>query len=321
VIVDYAVYEQGRRLPGPLELEELFELTRRGEAFAWIDLSEPTTGELDAVAREFHLHELAVEDALEAHQRPKLERYGDSIFLVLKTACIPQGDEIDWGELLVFVGDRFVVSVRHGQMELREVRAKLEQRPDQLAHGPAAALWAIVDHVVDEYGPVVDSLEAGTEEIEEQVFSGLRGNLAGPIYRLKRDVLRLAAAVYPLLDPLDRIAEVAEPLVPEEMGPYFRDVHDHLLRTSGRVNQLREALTSVLTANLTQASYRQNEDVRKISAWAAIFAVPTLVASIYGMNFEHMPELTWTFGYLLALGGMALVSALLYWRFRRIGWL
>jgi magnesium transporter len=321
VIVDYAIYEQGRRLQEPLKVDELFELTRRGEAFAWIGLEEPTAEELEAVAREFHLHELAVEDALQAHQRPKLERYGDSFLLVLKSACVPSGEGIDWGEILVFVGDTFLISVRHGKVQLHDVRLKLEERPEMLAHGPAAALWGIVDHVVDDYAPVADALEAASEDVERVVFSAARTNAASRIYRLKREVLELAAAVYPLLDPLDQIVNTMEPLVPEEMRPYFRDVHDHLLRTAERVHRLREELNSILTANLTQASFRQNEDVRKISAWAAIVAVPTLITGIYGMNFEHMPELSWTFGYPLALAAMALVIALLYWRFRRIGWL
>jgi magnesium transporter len=321
VIVDYAVYEKGRRVPGQIELDELYELCRDHKGFAWIGLFEPSADELDSVAREFELHELAVEDALKAHQRPKLERYGDSFFVVLKTACIPRGDEISWGEILVFVGEDFLVSVRHAKVELHDVRVRLEQRPDLLGHGPTAALWGIVDRVVDDYGPVVDQLEAATDDVEREVFSGTRTNPASHIYQLKREVLELSAAVYPLLDPLDRIVNAMHPLLPEEMKPYFRDVHDHLLRVASRVHELRERLTSVLTANLTQASFRQNEDVRKISAWAAIVAVPTLITGIYGMNFEHMPELSWTFGYPLAIVGMAAICAALYFRFRRIGWL
>jgi magnesium transporter len=321
VIVDYAVYEQGQRLPGPFELDELYERSRQREAFAWIGLQEPTAEELDSVAREFELHELAVEDALNAHQRPKLERYGDSFLMVLKTACVPDGQTIDWGEILVFVGAEFVISVRHAKVQLHDVRLQLEQRPDLLAHGPTAALWGIVDRVVDDYGPVVEALEAATAAVEGEVFSGARANPVAQIYRLKREVLRLSGAVYPLLDPLDRIVQATGNAVPEEMRPYFRDVHDHLLKLAGRVHELREALTSVLTANLTQASFRQNEDVRKISAWAAIVAVPTLITGIYGMNFEHMPELTWRLGYPLAIALMAVICLALYHRFRRIGWL
>jgi magnesium transporter len=321
VIVDYAVYEQGQRLPGPFELDELYERSRQREAFAWIGLQEPTAEELDSVAREFELHELAVEDALNAHQRPKLERYGDSFLMVLKTACVPDGQTIDWGEILVFVGAEFVISVRHAKVQLHDVRLQLEQRPDLLAHGPTAALWGIVDRVVDDYGPVVEALEAATAAVEGEVFSGARANPVAQIYQLKREVLRLSGAVYPLLDPLDRIVQATGNAVPEEMRPYFRDVHDHLLKLAGRVHELREALTSVLTANLTQASFRQNEDVRKISAWAAIVAVPTLITGIYGMNFEHMPELTWRLGYPLAIALMAVICLALYHRFRRIGWL
>jgi magnesium transporter len=321
VIVDYAVYDQGRRVPEAVELEKLYELTRQHRGFAWIGLHEPTADELDSVAREFSLHELAVEDALTAHQRPKLERYGDSFLVVLKTACITEGDEINWGEILVFVGEEFIVSVRHAEVELHDVRVRLEQRPDLLAYGPSAALWGMLDKVVDDYGPVVEALEAGTAEIEGEVFSGSRTNMAPQIYRLKREVLELSAAVYPLLDPLDRMVNAMQPLIPEQMKPYLRDVHDHLLKIAGRVHELRDSLTSVLAANLTQASFRQNEDVRKISAWAAIIAVPTLITGVYGMNFDHMPELTWKFGYPLALAVMAAVCTILYFRFRRIGWL
>jgi magnesium transporter len=322
VLVDCAVYEKGRRRPGELALEDTYEAARRDGAFAWLGLYEPTEEEFDSVRREFDLHELAVEDAIKAHQRPKLEVYGDSLFLVLKTArWQEEGESIEFGEILIFVGDGFLVSVRHGETELHEVRLQLEKRPELLRLGEGAALHAIVDRVVDDYAPVVDALDAVVNEVESQVFSPGRENPAERIYRLKRTVLDLDGAVVPLLEPLRLLASGAYPLVPEELHTYFRDVEDHLRRLATRIREYRDLLTSVLTANLTQSSIRQNEDVRRISAWAAIIAVPTMIAGIYGMNFEHMPELTWTFGYPLVLAVIALACVALYWRFRKTGWL
>jgi magnesium transporter len=322
VIVDCAVYEEGRRRPGELALEDTYEQCSRDGTFAWIGLHQPTVEEFESVRREFDLHELAVEDAIKAHQRPKLEVYGDSLFIVLKTARYVESDEsVKLGEILLFVGDGFIVSVRHGNPSLHDVRLQLEGRPELLRLGPSAALHAIVDRVVDDYQPVIDGLEQAIEDVETQVFSPTRDNPAERIYKLKREVLKLHGALSPLLEPLDRLARGEERLVHEEMRTYFRDVHDHVLRDVGRVQEFRELLTHVLTANLTQASMRQNDDVRRISAWVAIIAVPTMIAGIYGMNFEHMPELGWRFGYPLVLAVIALACFFLYRRFRRAGWL
>jgi magnesium transporter len=322
VLVDCAVYEKGRRRPGKLALEDTYEAARRDGSFAWLGLYEPTEVEFDSVRREFDLHELAVEDAIKAHQRPKLEVYGDSLFLVLKTArWREESESIDFGEILIFVGDGFLVSVRHGQTELHDVRLQLEERPEFLRLGEGAALHAIVDRVVDDYGPVVEALEEVVNEVEIEVFSPGRGNPAERIYRLKRAVLQLDAAVVPLLEPVHLLAAGAYPQIREELQTYFRDVEDHLRRVVTRIREYRDLLTSVLTANLTQFSVRQNEDVRRISAWAAIIAVPTMIAGIYGMNFEHMPELTWTFGYPLVLIVIGLACLTLYRRFRKSGWL
>jgi magnesium transporter len=320
MIVDFAVYREGQRLHEEIPLEETFERSRDPGAFAWIGLSEPTADEFDAVRREFGLHELAVEDAIKAHQRPKLEMYGETLFLVLKTARY-ENDVVEFGEILVFVGDGFIVSVRHGEPELHEVRLRMEERPDLLAHGPAAALHAIVDRVVDGYIPVIEELDADIREVEIHVFSPDDENPAARIYRLNRTVLQLAQAVAPLEQPVNNLARGVHPLVAEAMRPYFRDVDDHLVRITARIHEFRELLTNVLSANITQASYRQNEDVRKISAWAAIIAVPTAITGIYGMNFEHMPELDWRFGYPLVLGVIATICLFLYRRLRRAGWL
>jgi magnesium transporter len=322
VLVDCAVYEQGRRRPGQLALEDAYEACRRDGTFAWIGLFEPTEREFESVRREFDLHELAVEDAIKAHQRPKLEVYGDSLFLVLKTArWRSEHESIEFGEILLFIGAGFLVSVRHGETELHDVRLRLEERPELLSLGEGAALYAIVDRVVDDYEPVVQSLDTAIKDVEAQVFSPGRENPAERIYGLKRAVLELDGVVAPLLEPVRLLASGAHPLVPEELRTYFRDIEDHLRRLDTRIAAYRDALTSVLTANLTQFSVRQNEDVRRISAWAAIIAVPTAIAGIYGMNFEHMPELTWMLGYPLALAVIVLLCAALYWRFRKIGWL
>jgi magnesium transporter len=322
VLVDCAVYEAGRRRPGELKLQDAYEACRRDGTFAWIGLFEPTEEEFESVQREFDLHELAIEDAIKAHQRPKLEVYGDSLFLVLKTArWRSESESIDFGEILLFIGDGFLVSVRHGETELHDVRLGLERRPDLLRMGEGAALHAIVDRVVDDYEPVVDRLDQAISDVEAEVFSPSRTNPAERIYRLKRAVLELDAAVVPLLEPVSLLASGVYPQVPEELRTYFRDVEDHLRRVATRVREYRDLLTSVLTANLTQFSVRQNEDVRRISAWAAIIAVPTAIAGIYGMNFEHMPELTWTFGYPLVLILIAAACVALYWRFRKTGWL
>ena len=321
--VDSAVYEQGRRRAEQVPLEDTYEQLREDGVFAWIGLHEPTEEEFDSVRREFNLHELAVEDAIQAHQRPKLEFYGDSLFMVLKTArWIDEEETIGFGEIQVFVGEGFIVSVRHGDTALHEVRLEMEQRPDLLAHGPSAALYAIVDRVVDDYAPVLDELDNAIRDTETEVFSPSRSNPAARIYQLKRAVLDLHRRRHATCPGAgDDWRPSSMPLIDADMLPYFRDVHDHLVRASVQVQAFRELLTSVLTANLTQASVRQNEDVRRISAWAAIIAVPTAIAGIYGMNFEHMPELEWRFGYPLVLAVIAIVCLMLYRQFRRVGWL
>jgi magnesium transporter len=316
------VYEDGRRRVGGLALEDAHEASRREDAFVWIGLFEPTEEEFDSVRREFELHELAVEDAIKAHQRPKLETYGDSLFLVLKTARYLEEEEaVEFGEILLFIGEGFIITVRHGETALHDVRLRIEQRPDLLRCGPGAALYAIVDRIVDDYVPVIAGLDRDIREVEGEVFSHSRSNPAERIYKLKREVLELHDAVAPLVDPLDRLSRGHHELVHEDVHPYFRDVHDHVLRVVDQVESFRDLLTSVLTANLTQASVRQNEDVRRISAWAAIIAVPTMIAGIYGMNFDNMPELGWSIGYPIVLGVILVVCVSLFAYFRRIGWL
>jgi magnesium transporter len=322
VIVDCAVYVDGRRRPGSLPLDEAYEARLTDDAFVWIGLYEPSEEEFVSVSREFGLHELAVEDAIKAHQRPKLEVYGDSLFIVLKTARYDETEEmVEFGEILLFLGEGFLITVRHGETALHDVRMRMEERPDLLRCGPGAALYAIIDKVVDDYQPVITGLDADVQEIEVEVFSHSRANPAERIYKLKREVLELHSAVSPLVDPLDDLARGRHRQVHKDLHTYFRDIHDHLLRSVGHVENLRDLLTSALTANLTQASVRQSEDMRKISAWAAIIAVPTMIAGIYGMNFEYMPELEWRFGYPLVLAVIGFICVGLYRYFRRVGWL
>jgi magnesium transporter len=328
MIVDCAVYEQGKRKSGELGLAEAFAACQRDGAerdgaFVWIGLYEPTEEEFDSVRREFHLHELAVEDAIKAHQRPKIELYDDTLVLVLKPVRYLDSEEvIESGEILLFAHKSFVLTVRHREASaLGPIRRHLEGRPDLLAYGPGAVLHAITDHVVDDYGPVADGLGRDIDEIEEQVFATDRENPAERIYSLEREVLEFHRAVSPLIDPLNRLATGEFELVQGDLQTYFRDVHDHALRVAQRIDGFRDLLSTALHANLTQVTVRQNADMRKITAWVAILAVPTMVAGIYGMNFEHMPELKWEFGYPAVMLVIVVICTLLYRRFRRAGWL
>jgi magnesium transporter len=323
VIVDWAVYEDGRRRAGKPALEETYDLCRKNGSFAWLGLYEPSEEEFDAVRREFELHELAVEDAIKAHQRPKLEVYEDTLFLVLKTArYLDEPEEVEFGEILVFVAEGFVVTVRHGEAsELRGVRQNVEARPDLLRCGPGAVLHAIVDRVVDDYQPVLAGLEDDIEEVEQDVFSPERTNPAQRIYKLSREVIDFHRATAPLVEPLRQLSDGRHEVVHPDIREYFRDVYDHSLRANETVDAMRELLSGILQANLSQVSVRQNDDVRRISAWVAIIAVPTMVAGVYGMNFEHMPELKWSFGYPLAVAVMLVACTSLYRYFKKAGWL
>ncbi len=319
-IVDCAVYEDGCRRAGELPLDAAGDAAQDDGAFVWIGLYEPSEEEFDAVTREFDLHELAVEDAINAHQRPKVELYGDTLLVVLKTVReVPDSQDLETGEILIFINRDFVVTVRHGQSKLHDVRLQIEQRPDLLRFGTGAVLYAIVDRIVDDYEPVVQAVAVDIQEVEHDMFSPDRTNPAERIYAMEREVLDLHRAIAPLAPAVDKLAR--GDFIHPELRTYFRDVHDHLLRMSGRIESFRDLLSSALQANLTQATVRQNEDMRKISAWVAILAVPTGVAAIYGMNFADMPELHWRYGYPAVLGLIVGISLLLYWQFRRSGWL
>ena len=306
----------------PLDIA-LEEGRRRPDGFVWIGLAEPDAGELDEVAKEFHLHPLAVEDALKARQRPKLEVYGDMVFVVLKAARYVDSEEVvELAQLMLFVGDGFVVTVRHGESEvLSGVRTSLETVPDELGCGPLGVLHAVLDRVVDDYVTVLHGLDVDIEQIEKEVFSDDATNHAKRVYKLKREVLEFRQAVQPLREPLERLIGGRLPHAGSVPVEYFRDVHDHLLRVGDRLETVDALLDSALSANLAKVSVRQNEDMRKISAWVAIAGVSTLIAGVYGMNFEHMPELGWLLGYPFALGLMLVASVGLFVTFRRRGWL
>jgi magnesium transporter len=327
VIVDCAIYRDGRRAEEPQDLAQVGAACMDGDGTAWIGLHSPGEEEFAEVARMFDLHELAVEDAVHAHQRPKLERYGDALFCVLRPARYVDATEtVEFGELHGFAGPRFVITIRQDEtVDLRAVRRNLEARPDVLRQGPVTVLHAIMDRVVDDYGPVVAGIENDLDEIEDEVFGG-GADVSRRIYELHREVIAFQRATAPLPDMIGELIE--DPAVGDEEGRYLRDVMDHALRVQEHADGFRQLLQSILNVNLTletqslsEASIAQSEEVKKISAWAAILFAPTVVGTIYGMNFEHMPELDWEFGYPLALGLMLAVSLSLYLLFKRRGWI
>ncbi|NUR68132.1 MAG: magnesium/cobalt transporter CorA [Streptomyces sp.] len=332
MIVDCAVYRDGHRTEGPDDLSDALAEARAGDGFVWIGLHEPSEREFALVTEEFGLHPLAVEDALKAHQRPKLEVYDDSLFLVLKPVVYePRSDRVSSGEVMLFLGDSFVVTVRHGEgAPLKAVRRRLEQEPDLLHKGPTAVLYAVSDAVVDHYVEVATELQTDLEELETEVFSpdggGGSRHTASRIYTFKRQILEFRRATGPLALPLTRLAGLGQfggsvPFVSEKARPFFRDVNDHLTRVNESVEGLDRLVSDILSAHLAQMSVRQNDDMRKISAWAAMAAIPTMIAGIYGMNFDHMPELHWVWSYPAVIALMAALEVLLYRTFKRRGWL
>jgi magnesium transporter len=327
VIVDRAIYSEGKRTPAPESLAEMNTACRGGAGIAWIGLYRPDAEEFAHLAHEFDLHELAVEDAVKAHQRAKLERYGDTLFLVLRPArYIDETETVEFGEVHVFAGPQFVITVRHAEApDLHKVREKLEARPELLSRGPVAIVHAILDRVVDDYGPVVAGVENDIDEIENEVFRG-NAEVSRRIYELTREVIEFQRATKPLTGILNGLMGARD--VDDEERLFLRDVQDHALRVQEQADGFRELLQNILSVNLTletkalsETGMAQNEQVKKISAWAAIVFAPTLVGTVYGMNFEHMPELNWIIGYPLALLLMASTSVGLYLTFKLRGWL
>ncbi len=336
-LVSNGVYVDGRRTADPVGLAETYQAMRARHGMAWIGLYRPDAQEMRSVADEFGLHALAIEDAVSAHQRPKLERYDATLFTVLRPArYLDDVERVEFGELHVFTGADFVVTIRHAEApDLGRVRHRLEGNPELLGHGPEAVLYAILDQVVDEYGPVVAGLENDIDEIEDQLFQGDR-KVSRRIYDLSREVIEFQRATRPLLDVLAALEAGFDKYgVDAELRRSLRDVTDHAIRIVERADSFRSLLQNALTVHstlvaqqqndemrsLTETSLAQNEEVKKISAWAAILFAPTLVGTIYGMNFTHMPELRWTIGYPLALGLMVVTSVTLYAVFSRRGWL
>jgi magnesium transporter len=330
MIVDSAIYIDGRR-DASYALDEIHQAWREQGGFAWIGLYKPTREEFDSVAGEFGLHELTVKDALEIHQRPKIERNGDTLFVVLKVArYVEEKETVEFGEVHAFVGEDFVVTIRYGEtVELVEVRRHAESEPELLRRGPSAVLYAIMDRIVEDYGPVVEGLENDIDEIEVQVFEGDPGSspeVSRRIYDLSREVIQFHQATQPLAGALGRLTE-GDGIDPE-VRRYQREIQDRVLRVTERVQGFRDLLTNILNVNLTliginqtQIGLDQNDQMKKISAWAAVVIVPALIAGIYGMNFKYMPELDWRYGYLFALFLMALIAFALYRNFKRSGWL
>ncbi|MET7648453.1 magnesium and cobalt transport protein CorA [Streptomyces sp. NPDC005426] len=337
-VVDCAVYRDGHRIAevdGTCRTphEAMLRVREKG-GFAWIGLHEPTEEEFAGIAREFGLHPLAVEDAVHAHQRPKLERYDDTLFTVFKTIHYVEHAEltatsevVETGEVMCFTGRDFVITVRHGgHGSLRALRHRLQDDPELLAKGPSAVLHSIADHVVDGYIGVAAAVQDDIDEVEIEVFStpdkgSPRGSDAGRIYQLKREVLEFKRAVSPLLRPMQLLSERPMRLIDPDIQKYFRDVADHLVRVQEEVIGFDELLNSILQANLAQATVAQNEDMRKITSWAAIIAVPTMICGVYGMNFKHMPELRWTYGYPMVLGFIGVVCFSIHRMLKRNGWL
>jgi magnesium transporter len=325
MLVNCVVYQNGRKL-ADIPIADISEYVTRPDCFVWVAVAEPEPGELDVLAAEFALHPLAVEDARKGHQRPKIEEYDDSLFAVVQTVeAAPAGadDELQVGEVAIFVGSNYVLSVRHRtQKGFAEVRARTEREPELLRHGSGFVFYALMDTIVDRYFPILDTLERELEAIEEQIFvrNTARSNIEA-LYALKQRLMVLKHAVDPLMDAIGKLYGGRVPQVCAGMQAYFRDVYDHLHRINASIEGIRAMLATAIQVNLGMISLSESEVTKKLAAWAAIIAVPTMVAGIYGMNFEQMPELKWLYGYPSAVATMVVVDLWLYYRFKKARWL
>ena len=321
--MDYALYRNGERALDGSPISELIASARKDGGFLWVGVSEPTSEEFDGLVQDFHLHPLAVEDAITAKQRPKLETYEGMTFVVVRTTFYEESaSQVTTGEILTFIGDHYIVVVRHGEgSPLTGVRSRLEQNSGLLKLGPYAVLHAIVDRVIDSYIAIAAELEKDVIEVEQSVFSDRKAYNSEKIYFLKRELLEFSHAIHPLQVPLQRLAVDFNDIVPDELAPFFRDTLDHLHSAVDIADALDNLLTSALSADLAHVQVQQNEDMRKITSWVALASTPTMVAGIYGMNFDHMPELGWTFGYPLVVGVMVAVTSFLYYKFKKAHWL
>jgi magnesium transporter len=321
MLVNCAAYQGGRKLED-IGAQEVGSCIRRPGCFVWMALRDPTEQELAAAQREFNLHPLAVEDAHHGHQRPKIDEYGDSLFAVLHTVE-PEGGDLRVGELCIFVGSNYVLSVRsHTEKGFADVRERTEREPALLRHGPGYVLYALMDTVVDRYFPLLDALETDLEGIEEQIFANKspRANIEA-LYGLKQKLTTMKHAVGPLLEATGKLHGGRVPQLCAGLGDYFRDIYDHLIRLNQTIDAIRDQVVTAISVNLSMITLQENETTKRLAAYAALVAVPTMIGGVYGMNFRHMPELDWTLGYPLALGAMFGIDAYLFYRFRKARWL
>ena len=321
MIVNVSAYENGKRLPD-IDIDRISDLLVKPDTFVWVGLYEPDDALLAKMQEEFGLHELAVEDARVAHQRPKIETYRDSLFLVLKTANL-KGEKVAYGETHLFVGSNFLVSVRHGDTPgYAIVRERCEETANLLSKGPGFALYAILDFVADNYQPIIERFEDEFDKLEEGIFKSDFDRLViGRIYELKRQLLELRNAALPVGDIANELMRFHDDLIAKELRAYFRDVKDHVARLVGMADNMREMLNSAMQVNLALVGVSQNEVVKRLAGWGAILAVPTVVFSLYGMNFKNMPELNWTYGYPMAVSFTVVACFLLYKRLQKTGWI
>ena len=321
MLVNCVAYQDGRKL-AEITQREIRSYVSRQDCFVWVALRDADAVELAEMQEEFDLHELAVEDSRHGHQRPKIEEYGDSVFAVLHTVEVA-GDDLKVGEVDVFVGRNYVLSVRnHSERGLQEVRARCEREPELLRHGSGYVLYALMDAIVDRYAPVLDTVEGELEALEEKIFSGKspRENIEA-MYYVKQKLMTLKHAVAPLVEASARLYGGRVPPVCGGLGEYFRDVYDHLFRLNQAIDTLRDTVTTAIQVNLAMITIGESENTKRLAAYAALVAVPTMIAGVYGMNFEHMPELQWAWGYPVTIAVMAALDAYLFYRFRKSGWL
>jgi len=320
MLVNCAAYQEGRKL-ADIPVEDIKKYVSRPECFVWVALKDPGPGELAAMQKEFDLHELAVEDARHGHQRPKIEEYGDSLFAVLHN--IQFADELKVGEVDIFVGKNYILSVRNqAEPGFREVRARCEREPELLKYGAGFVFYALIDAVVDRYFPILDAVEDEFEKFEAQIFSGksLRANIEG-LYYVRQKLTTLQHAVVPLIEAVGKLYGGRVPQVCSGLQEYYRDVYDHLVRINQNINGQRDTVTTAIQVNVAMITFGETEVTKRLAAWGALIAVPTFIASVYGMNFKQMPELDWAFGYPMAIGIMAAINTYLWVRFRKAGWL
>ncbi|MBI4123704.1 MAG: magnesium/cobalt transporter CorA [Betaproteobacteria bacterium] len=321
MLVNCVAYQEGRKL-ADIDRHEISAYLARPDCFVWVALRDASDAELEEMREEFGLHALAVEDARHGHQRPKIEEYGDSLFVVLKTIEVA-GEELKVGEMDVFAGRNYVLSVRQGaERGFTDVRARAEREPELLKHGSGYVLYALMDAVVDRYAPVLDAVESKLESLEEQLFSGgsPRASIES-LYYVKQQLTALKHVTGPLLESTGRLFGGRVPGVCAGLGEYFRDVYDHLVRLNQSIDSARDTVTTAIQVNLAMITIGESEVTKRLAAYAALVAVPTMIAGVYGMNFEHMPELEWSFGYPSVVGVMVAIDTYLFWRFRKAGWL